>query len=240
MSKSTRTKKAELINLNYFKEIYENYVSDVSRFVYRISLTVFHRILPKEDIADIVQDIFVAFYQSLPKFRHKSQLKTYLLAIAYKIIQKKYRDCPELLNPPISLDEPIPNSKDEDNLTVEETLPALEPSPEESLHTKLLIQTVLSQLSKEQAAILIWEYLGELSPENTIKLFSRSRQAFYMLRYRALKQARKVVNELKCYQNKISEKSQEHLNNFPGNLSIIHSPLWKNISNISKEKQKKN
>jgi len=221
---SLRTRETKSINLSCFEEIYEKYVFDVYRFVYRISLGIFHQNLSKDTIADIIQDIFIAIWKSLHRFKHKSQLKTWIYAIAYKSVQKKFRDCHELLHPPLSFDKPVHNFGNENNFTLEESLPAPGPSAEESLHTKLLIQTVLSRLSKEQRAILIWEYLGELNPEDTAKLLNRSRCALRSLRYRALKQARRILSELKCYQNKKPKISKGHLNNLQKNLIITHTP----------------
>ncbi|AKF06416.1 RNA polymerase sigma factor RpoE [Sandaracinus amylolyticus] len=67
-----------------FREIFRNHRSDVSRVVFRM-------IGPGPEIEDVVQEVFLHVYRSLPSFRGESRFSTWLYRLAVNVSRMHLR-----------------------------------------------------------------------------------------------------------------------------------------------------
>ena len=67
-----------------FKEIFARHRGDVSRIVYRM-------IGPSPDVEDVVQDVFLNVYRSLPSFRGDSKFRTWLYRLSTNVTKMHLR-----------------------------------------------------------------------------------------------------------------------------------------------------
>lgn len=67
-----------------FYELYDNYFRDVYRFVYQM-------VRDKEQVEDLLQEIFLLVYKNLKRFRGESEYKTWLFAIAHNHVKSFWR-----------------------------------------------------------------------------------------------------------------------------------------------------
>jgi RNA polymerase sigma-70 factor (ECF subfamily) len=67
-----------------FGEIFARYAPYVLGLVRRLGV-------PADDVEDVAQDVFVAVHRQLPKFEHRSALKTWLCGIALRTVANHRR-----------------------------------------------------------------------------------------------------------------------------------------------------
>ena len=68
-----------------FEEIVQKYTVPISTLVYKLAGT-------KLDVDDVTQDVLVALYQSLPRFRFGSKLSTYVYRITVNTVAKGLKE----------------------------------------------------------------------------------------------------------------------------------------------------
>ncbi len=66
------------------RELFERTVDDVHRILYRLAG-------PAEDLADLVQEVYLALWRVLPGFREESAFSTFLFGICLKVAKKRGR-----------------------------------------------------------------------------------------------------------------------------------------------------
>ncbi|MGH9453029.1 MAG: RNA polymerase sigma factor [Terriglobia bacterium] len=121
----------------------------VSRYADRIYSYVCWRLMPRTDfVEDLVQDVFLAAWQSLPSFRGQSSLESWLLGIARHKIQEHYR---MRLRAPDPLEE---NSVEMDKAAL---IPELEEKLDEET-TRQKTRRVLASLPENYRMALLWRY----------------------------------------------------------------------------------
>lgn len=140
---------------------------------------VWHRLIPRTDLAeDLVQDVFVAALESLPKFQGTSSLRSWLLGIARHKVEDYYR---RRLREAESIDgedgEPLP-------------IP-VHPEFDELVDQKRLaerIQRVLKSLPDAYSMAILWRYWENRSAAEMAAQTGRTEKAVERLLARAREQ----------------------------------------------------
>jgi len=156
-------------------EFVERYTDCVYSYVRR-------RVMPQADaVEDLVQEVFLAAWDSLENFRGESGLRHWLLGIARHKIEDYYRK---------RLREPeVPNEIDQDP-----SEQAVIPAPEAQLdHRSSLEKThrVLARLPEIYSLVLLWRYLEQRSTREMAQLTGRTEKAIERLLARARDRFRK-------------------------------------------------
>lgn len=132
-----------------------------------------HRLLPRTDLVDdLVQDIFLAAWESLPSFRADSPVRSWLLGIARHRVEDYYRS---------RLREPLPQEAEAEE-------PAVELRLEEALdHERLCRKTkqVLESLPEIYSIVLLWRYWERRSSREMAAETGRSEKAIERILARA-------------------------------------------------------
>ena len=119
--------------------------------VYRF---VYHRLDRREALDDLVQEVFLAAWKALPRFRGESEIRTWLLGIARHKISDYYRQKLQGLHLVEGQDDDRPENM------------ALLPDIEERLDRQRLearTRQVLSALPDQYRAVLMWRYWDQRS-----------------------------------------------------------------------------
>jgi RNA polymerase sigma-70 factor (ECF subfamily) len=80
-----------------FNELFRRHRGDVTRLVFRV-------IGPSTDVEDVVQDVFVHVYRSLPRFRGDSKFSTWLYRLTVNVARmhlRKGRSRPRFVDVPV-------------------------------------------------------------------------------------------------------------------------------------------
>ncbi len=121
----------------------------VGRYSDSIYSYVRHRLIPRSDLVDdLVQDVFLAAWDNLDKFRGASSLQGWLLGIARHKVESYYR---------ASLREPDPIESDRDS----DSVPVDDPRLEEALDRERMearTRRVLESLPETYSLALLWRY----------------------------------------------------------------------------------
>ena len=132
-----------------------------------------HRLLPRTDLVDdLVQDVFLAAWESLPSFRADSPVRSWLLGIARHRVEDYYRS---------RLRDPLPQEDEAEELAVELRL-------EEALdHQELCRKTreVLKSLPEIYSIVLLWRYWERRSAREMAAETGRSEKAIERILARA-------------------------------------------------------
>ena len=156
-------------------EFVERYTDCVYSYVRR-------RVMPQADaVEDLVQEVFLAAWDSLENFRGESGLRHWLLGIARHKIEDYYRK---------RLREPeVPNEIDQDP-SEQAVIPALEAQLD---HRSSLEKThrVLARLPEIYSLVLLWRYLEQRSTREMAQLTGRTEKAIERLLARARDRFRK-------------------------------------------------
>jgi len=125
-------------------EAYELLVNDHKQFVFNLVLGI---VKNREDAEELTMDVFVKAYQKLSSFRGDSQFSTWLYTIAYRLSLMHLR----------KNKVKVEAYKDEFNQhTYNQRIT-------DKSDIDLVLKTVISQLSKEDAALINLFYLKELN-----------------------------------------------------------------------------
>ncbi len=159
-------------------EFVERYTDCVYRYVRR-------RVMPQA-VEDLVQEVFLAAWQSLGNFRGEANLRHWLLGIARHKVEDYYRK---------RLCEPgLPDE-------INEALPELIviPKYEEQLDRASNLEKtyrVLAKLPETYGLVLLWRYLEQRSAYEMAQLTGRSEKAIERLLSRARDHFRKEWNNV--------------------------------------------
>jgi len=155
------------------------FVALCTDFVYSF---VRKRLVPRvELVEDLMQEILLAGWQSLPKFRGDASLRSWILAIARHKIDDYYR-----------------RRLRETDITTEEGEPSAEPAIEPLLDRHLdaaaehdRVERTLALLPETYTLALIWRYRDEKSVREMAQLSGKTEKAMERLLARARENFRK-------------------------------------------------
>lgn len=151
-----------------FEEIFRRHQSMVFNLTYRI-------LGDREEALDVTQEVFLAVFRKLNRFRGQSSLKTWIYRIAVNRASNRCRWWNRLRRRgTVSLDEHL--SKD-DNRTLSDSLESAGDTPEGSLllaEKRLEIERTLRRLPVQQRIVVIMRDVEGLSYEEISELLQVS------------------------------------------------------------------
>jgi RNA polymerase sigma-70 factor (ECF subfamily) len=106
-----------------FREIFARHRGDVSRLVFRM-------IGPSSDVEDVVQEVFLNVYRSLPSFRGESKFSTWLYRLATNVTRmhlRRGRSRPRFadVEPPEAPRDDVPSDAPDEQIDRKERVQAL-------------------------------------------------------------------------------------------------------------------
>jgi len=157
----------------------------VSRHADAIYRYVYARLVPRTDrIDDLVQEVFLAAWESLSEYRGASSLASWLVGIARHKVEDYYRAC---------LREPEPLEATEQK----PTFLTLSPDFEDVLDTELLRNKtwrVLARLPERYRVVLLWRYWDKCSAREMAARTGKTEKAVERLLARARDEFRWMWN----------------------------------------------
>jgi len=154
----------------------------VSRYADRIYSYVYSRLMPRNDLVeDLVQEVFLAAWQSLPSFRGQSPLQSWLLGIARHKVEDYYR---------MRLRAPSP--LEENQAQPGET--AVDPELDQKLDKERLRERtlrVLATLPEQYRVALLWRYWEKCPTQEMAVRTGKTEKSIERLLARARGQFRK-------------------------------------------------
>jgi len=160
--------------LEYFEELYSQYVKDIYRFV-------FYRVRNKELAEDITSDVFFKALKAIGSFSEGQSFRAWIYTIARNTLIDQYRKHKDIT----SLDnEDTPDVRDESQ-DVEK----------QAHHTLLLeqVQDALKHLSESQRDVVIMRVWDELSYKEIAEITGKTEGNCKMIFSRAVVQMRELV-----------------------------------------------
>ncbi len=155
-------------------EFVDTYTDVVYSFVRR-------RLNPRQDVVDdLVQDVFIAAWENLGRFRGSSSLRSWLLGIARHKIQGHYR---RVLRDAVPL-----------NAELAEILPDLSAGVEAAAERERMerqARKVLGEMPQRYSVVLLWRYWERRSAREMAQATGRSEKAVERLLARAREQFRR-------------------------------------------------
>lgn len=136
----------------------------------------------EEDAADLAQETFVKIYQNRRKFDPGQKFTTWLYAIASNLVRDRYRW--RARHPQVSLQA----EAEETQATLQNTLPAAEPLPDQSLQTEEradAVRNAVAALPEELRMPLILAVYQELPQAEIAAILDCSTKAVETRIYRA-------------------------------------------------------
>jgi len=135
-----------------------------------------HRLLPRTDLVDdLVQDVFLAAWESLPSYRGDSPVRAWLLGIARHRVGDYYRG---RLREPLPADAEIGDTADpEAGFGLEEAL--------DRERLRLKTKEVLESLPEIYSIALLWRYWEKCSTREMAAETGRSEKAIERILSRA-------------------------------------------------------
>jgi len=148
----------------------------VSRYTDSVYSYVRRRVMPRTEVAeDLVQEAFVAAWQSLKNYRGDASLRSWLLGIARHKVDDYYRKRLRTSEWPDSDDESVAE-------------PSVTPLYEEQIDRALLnvkTQRVLACLPETYCLVLLWRYQEDRSAREMAQLTGKTEKAIERLLARA-------------------------------------------------------
>jgi RNA polymerase sigma-70 factor, ECF subfamily len=144
------------------------------------------RLIPRLDLVDdLVQEIFLAAWENLSKFRGESSLQNWILGIARHKVENHYRNCLREVQ--------LPGDEEDFDL-----LPADSDALEESFdreETESRVRETLAKLPEPYSVVLLWRYWEKRSLRDIAVETGKTEKAIERLLARARNQFRKKWNE---------------------------------------------
>jgi RNA polymerase sigma-70 factor, ECF subfamily len=129
-----------------FSELFRRHQKDVARLVTRM-------LGSSRDVQDVLQEVFLQIFRSLPEFRGKSRLSTWIYRVAVNVVlmhRRAGRSRPVLaqaeLGPPPADPDPLPDEQAERSLRVS------------------ALMRLMEQLSEKKRTVFVLHELQGLSP----------------------------------------------------------------------------
>jgi len=155
-------------------------------------LNFIRKSLPLEQAEDVLQDVFTQLFNGYEKIRSIENVTSWLYKTATnRIIDLKRKKQPDLLNDKKALKNL--SDEDQDELFIEDILPAYSDDPEEELFRMAIWQEILEgldELPEEQKEVFVWhefedrsfDEISKITGEKVNTLISRKRYAVLYLR----------------------------------------------------------
>ena len=149
----------------------------VNRYADPIYSYLWRRLIPRADLVDdLVQEVFLAAWESLGAYQGQAPLRAWLLGIARHKVEDHYR---------ARLREPEPLADQE---TEPDTMPAVEPMIDKLLDRGRLerkTKRVLEQLPETYSAVLLWRYWEHRSAQEMAQRTGKTVKAIERMLARA-------------------------------------------------------
>ncbi len=161
-------------------EFVERYTDCVYSYVRR-------RVMPQaETVEDLVQEVFLAAWNSLASFRGEARLRHWLLGIARHKIEDYYRKRLRQPEVPDEIDEELPEQV---------FIPKYEDQLDRAANLEKTYR-VLAKLPENYGLVLLWRYLEQRSAREMAQLTGRTEKAIERLLARARDRFRKEWNNV--------------------------------------------
>src|SRR5215831_2080209 len=158
----------------------------VARYTDQVYRYVRRRLIPRTDLVDdLVQEIFLAAWTSLSKFRGDSSLQSWIFGIARHKVENHYRT--RLREVQLPDDEKGPETQPADSGGLEEVFDRLE--------TENRVREVLSKMPEPYSVALLWRYWEKRSVREIAAETGKTEKAIERLLARARNQFKKKWNE---------------------------------------------
>src|ERR1051326_5626041 len=158
----------------------------VSLYADAVYTYVRRRLVPRADLVDdVVQEVFLAAWESLGHFEGNSSLCNWLLGIARHKVEDYYRRCLRQADVPLEEDCSTPASVAQQDL--DEVI--------DRQRAQDKTQRILSQLPEPYSLILLWRYWEKRSLREIAQQTGRSEKAVERLLARAREQFKRKWNE---------------------------------------------
>jgi RNA polymerase sigma-70 factor (ECF subfamily) len=145
-----------------------------------------HRLFPRADLVeDLVQEVFLAAWQSLDKFRGDSSLRSWMLGIARHKVEDHYRS--QLRELPIGEEDEVEGDGPAGSYDLEEAIATRQAGQ--------MARETLADLPESYALILLWRYWGRRSLREIALETGRTEKAIERLLARARSQFKKRWHE---------------------------------------------
>lgn len=157
---------------------YEKYCGKIFRMMYFSSSS-------EADAEELTQATFLAFFESLPRFRGEARLSTWLYAIAKNVLRNYYSR--NKRNREVPLDDHGAAGEMRSYL---EAVPSDEEPPEELLareEAKAVVRAVLARLATSYREVLTLRYLDGLSNGDVAAALGKKESTVRVLLHRASK-----------------------------------------------------
>jgi len=161
----------------------------------RVYNVIFRMIEDREEAEDLTQDTFVNAYRAFDRFRHESQIYTWLYRIAVNLTKNRLdrRSRRRMTDGP-SLDAPVEVDEDDVSRQVEDWRLAPDRAAENNELERVLAQQV-TRLRAEYKEVVILRDYEDLSYEEIAKVVGCSVQAVKSRLFRARSVLRKALTE---------------------------------------------
>lgn len=144
------------------------------------------RLIPRMDVVDdLVQEIFMAAWENLSKFRGDSSLQNWIIGIARHKVENHYRNC--LREVQLPGDEEDLESQPVDLFGLEESFSRQEREDR--------VRETLAKLPEPYSVVLLWRYWEKRSLRDIAVETGKTEKAIERLLARARNQFRKKWNE---------------------------------------------
>ncbi len=161
-------------------EFIERYADCVYTYVRR-------RLMPQaETVEDLVQEVFLAAWNSLRSYRGEASLRHWLLGIARHKIEDYYRKRLREPEVPDEIDEELPEQV---------FIPRYEDQLDRAANLEKTYR-VLAKLPENYGLVLLWRYLEQRSAREMAQLTGRTEKAIERLLARARDRFRKEWNNV--------------------------------------------
>ena len=168
-------KKAKNSDGTAFQALYDNYVSQIYRFV-------FLKVGQKQDAEDITQHVFLSAWENISSYEYRGfPFSSWLYRIASNAVVDHFRASGRTVNI-----EAIPEEylKSDDNGT-------------ESIDTAIRIEAVqamLTKLESDQQSVLIMKFVEDKSNKEIAEALQKTEGAIRVIQHRALKQLKTLID----------------------------------------------
>ncbi len=144
------------------------------------------RLIPHtEFVDDLVQEVFLAAWENLEKFRGDSSLRSWLLGIARHKVEDHYRK--SLREFPVSSDEEGPACEPVDAFSIEQAI-----EQQQAAHKT---REILAALPQAYSVVLLWRYWEKRSLSEIAEGTGKTEKAVERLLARAREQFKRKWNE---------------------------------------------
>jgi RNA polymerase sigma-70 factor (ECF subfamily) len=172
-------------DINAFEIILERY----QKYVF----TIVTRHVPRENVEDTVQDVFIRVYKSLPGFKNQSSFKHWLSSVTirtcYDLLRKKYRSKEITISSLAENDQEAFEKKISDQATSDYF------SSHDLIETREMLASALARLTPENKMLIELIYFEEYSIKEAADLLEWSVANVKIRSFRCRKHLNKILKQ---------------------------------------------